>query len=142
MKLVAKLIIGLVALFYTYGATVHVLNMLSMTGFDWASAPTKWQVLDITYLVLDVIVVLGLVLGWKLGYISFYIAAISQIALYTLLREWIIDVPPDFAVTDEQRSYLTGLVVFHLITLALVTFCVRVRSTAGIFQRGVQRSSG
>jgi len=101
MKLATKLIIGLVALCYTYGAAVDVLSMLSMTGFDWSSAPIKWQILDVTYLVLNIVVVLGLVLGWKAGYVAFFIAAISQIALYTLFREWIIDVPPEFSVTDE-----------------------------------------
>ena len=134
MKLVASIIVGVVALFYAYGATIHVLNMLSLTGFDWATLPLKWQVLDVVYLILDMVVVLGLVLGWKIGYVAFYLAALSQVVLYTLLGGWIVDVSPEFSVSDEQRSYLTGLVVFHILTLVLVTASVRVRSTAALLR--------
>ena len=130
MKLAASITIWIVALFYAYGAVVHVLNMLSLSGFDWQSAPLKWQSLDIVYLVLDVVVVAGLLLSWKAGYAAFYVAAISQIILYTVFRNWITDVPPEFAVTDEQRSYLTGLVVFHCVTVVLVTAALRIRSAA------------
>ena len=127
MKLAASIIIWIVALFYAYGAIVHVMNMLSLTGFDWRSAPVKWQVLDIVYLVIDVVVVVGLLLSWKAGYVAFYLAALSQIVLYTMFRNWIVDVPPEFAVSDEQRSYLTGLVIFHSVTLVLVTAALKVR---------------
>ena len=128
MKLAASITIWIVALFYAYGAVVHVLNMLSLSGFDWPSAPLKWQALDIVYLVLDVIVVAGLLLSWKAGYAAFYVAAISQIILYTVFRNWITDVPPEFAVTAEQRSYLTGLVIFHCVTVVLVTAAIKIRS--------------
>ena len=127
MKLAASIIIWVVALFYAYGAVVHVMNMLSLTGFDWSAAPLKWQVLDIVYLVIDVVVVAGLLLRWKAGVVAFYLAALSQIVLYTVLRSWIIDVPTEFAVSEDQQSYLTGLVVFHCVTLLLVTFAVRIR---------------
>ncbi len=130
MRLAASIIIWIVALFYAYGALVHVMNMLSMTGFDWSSAPLKWQILDIAYLVIDVVVVGGFLLRWKAGAIAFYLAALSQIVLYTFLRSWIIDVPIEFAVSDEQQSYLNGLVVFHCVTLILVTFALRTRTEA------------
>lgn len=103
--------------------------MLSMTGLEWRSAPVKWQALDVLYLIIDVVVVVGLPLSWKAGYVAFYLAALSQIVLYTAFRGWIVDVPPEFAVSDEQRSYLTGLVVFHRVTLMLVTAALRVTLT-------------
>ena len=130
MKLAATITIWIVALFYAYGAVVHVLNMLSLSGFDWQTAPVKWQALDIVYLVLDVVVVTGLLLSWKAGFVAFYLAAISQIILYTVFRGWITDVPPEFAITDEQRSYLTGLVIFHCVTIVLITAALRIRSMA------------
>ena len=130
MKLAATITIWLVALFYAYGAVVHVLNMFSMSGFDWQSAPLKWQALDIVYLVLDVVVVAGLIWSWKVGYAAFYLAAVSQIVLYTVFRGWITDVPPEFAVTDEQHSYLTGLVIFHCVTIVLITAALKIRSMA------------
>ena len=65
MSLAASIIIWVVAAFYLYGAGVHVLNMLGHSGFDWTAAPLKWQVLDVAYLVLDAVVVVGLILAWK-----------------------------------------------------------------------------
>ena len=130
MKLTASIVIWVVAAFYLYGAVVHVLNMFSLSGFDWRVAPLKWQVLDISYLILDLLVVVGLILSWRAGFIAFYLAAISQVFLYTLLREWIIDVPAEFAVSDEQRGYLTGLVIFHCITMFLVSLALWFRARA------------
>ena len=127
MKFVAKGIVWMAGLFYAYGALVHGLNMLSLTGFDWMQAPWKWQVLDIIYLGLDVVVAVGFFRQWKVASIAFYLAAISQIVLYTVFRAWIIDVPEEFAVSPEQVSYLTVLVVFHIVTLVLVTIALRMR---------------
>ena len=117
----------MIALFYAYGALVHVMNMLSLTGFDWRTAPLKWQLLDVFYLVLDVVVAVGFFAKWRLAYAAFYLAASSQIVLYTIFRDWIIDVPPDFAVSPEQTAYLSGLVTFHVVAIILVTFALKHR---------------
>lgn len=127
MKLAATIIIWIIAIFYLYGAAVHVFNILGLSGFDWRGAPLKWQVLDVVYLIIDLVVVAGLLLGWKIGYIAFFVAAISQIILYTAFREWIIDVPPEFSVSEEQRDYLTYLVVFHCATIALLSLSLWIR---------------
>ena len=128
VKLAATVIIWAVALFYLYGAAVHVLNILGLSGFDWRAAPLKWQALDIAYLVIDLVVVTGLILGWKIGFIAFYLAAISQVILYTIFRDWIIDVPPEFSLSEEQRGHLTSLVVFHCVTMVLVTLALWIRT--------------
>ena len=130
MNLTASIIRWIVSAFYLYGAAVHVLNILGYSGFDWAAAPLKWQVLDVVYLILDLVVVAGFVLSWKVGFGAFYLAALSQIVLYTLFRDWIIDVPQEFSVTEEQRGYLTTLVIFHCVTLAFVTFALWLRMRA------------
>ena len=91
---IGKVIIWIIALFYAYGAVVHVMNMLSLTGFDWLNAPMKWQVLDIVYLFLDIVVAIGFFAGWKISYVAFYLAAISQIILYTLLRACLLYTSP------------------------------------------------
>ncbi|MGI9424108.1 MAG: hypothetical protein ACR2PA_13020 [Hyphomicrobiaceae bacterium] len=122
--MIAKAILWVVAAFYAYGAVVHVLNMAGVSGFDWARAPLKWQVLDVVYLILDVTVAIGLVLGWRTGYFAFFAAAVSQILLYTVFRAWIIDVPKEFARSPEEISYLDGLVVFHVITISLVVLAI------------------
>ena len=124
---VSKGVIWTIALFYFYGAIVHVFNIFSLSGFDWCAAPFKWKVLDVVYLVIDLVVAVGLIRGWKLGYLAFYLAAISQIILYTAFRDWIVDVPAEFLVSEEQLGYLTTLVVFHCVTIALLTLAVWIR---------------
>ena len=124
---IAKAILWIVTLFYGYGALVHILNMAGMSGFDWLNAPVKWQVLDIVYLLLDLTVVVGLIRIARVSVAAFYIAAISQIILYTIFRKWVIDVPENYAVSPDQESYLSVLVIFHVITLVLVTWAIRTR---------------
>jgi len=99
--------------------------MLGLSGFDWSNAPLKWQVLDVVYLILDLVVAAGFFARWKVSYFVFYIAAVSQIILYTVFKDWIIDVPEAFTVSEEQESYLTTLVVFHIITILLVSIALR-----------------
>ena len=126
-KLISKIIIWIVAAFYFYGALVHVANILGLTGFNWLEAPLKWQALDVVYLLLDVIVVTGFLRQWLVGYVAFYVASTSQIILYTALRDWIIDVPQAFARSSEEIAYLDHLVVFHAVTLVLVSVALWLR---------------
>ena len=128
MKLAATVVIWIIALFYLYGAAVHVFNILGLSGFDWRAAPLKWQVLDIVYLAIDLLVVVGLILSWKAGFVAFYVAAISQIILYTVFRDWIVDVPAEFSLSEEQRGYLTKLVIFHCVSIVLVTSTLWIRA--------------
>lgn len=109
----------LIAVAYAYGASVHVLNMLSMTGFEWSGAPLKWQVLDVAYLIIDLAAVAGLVGKRAFGIIAFLTGAVSQILLYTLIRAWVIDVPAEYAPSPEQVAYLDTLVGFHVVTLGI-----------------------
>ena len=122
--IVTWLVFWIIAAFYAYGAFVHILNMLSLTGFDWAEAPAKWQALDIAYLILDVTVVVGLLLGARIGIWAFYVAALSQIALYTVLRDWVLDVPDAFRRSTEEIAYLDGLVIFHLVTCVAMSAAI------------------
>jgi hypothetical protein len=122
---VCKLVLWAIAAFYAYGALVHLMNMAGFSGFDWRTAPLKWQVLDIAYLGLDLVVVAGLVLGRRFGFIAFYASAASQIRLYTLLRAWILDVPEAFARSPDEIAYLDLLVGFHIVT---VTAVLRLRT--------------
>lgn len=75
---------------------------------------------------LDVVVAVGLILGWRAGVVGFFLAATSQLLLYTVLRDWILDVPPAFVRAPEDLRYLDGLVFFHLVTLALMLWALRV----------------
>ena len=115
-----------IAAFYAYGAAVHVMNMLSLTGFDWGASPIKWQVLDWVYLVLDLIVATGLMLNWKVGFVCFFCAAFSQIGLYTAFRSWIVDVPVAFRRSPEELAYLDTLVIFHCVTILVMIACLSI----------------
>ena len=126
MRILGIAVFWIVALCYGYGALVHILNILGMGGFDWMDAPTKWQVLDVAYLILDAIVFVGFFVRAKVSIVAFYVAALSQIFLYTVLRPWVVDVPDAFQVTPEQNQYLTTLVIFHVFTLVLVTGAIRL----------------
>ena len=121
---IARMAFLIVAAFYAYGSLVHILNMLSLSGFQWPQAPFKWQVLDVVYLVLDLMVCIGFVKRLKPSLAAFGIATISQILLYTLFREWILEVPQDlaaqFEMGAEQRGYLTSLVIFHVVSLIAI----------------------
>lgn len=119
-----RVIFCIIAAFYAYGALVHVLNMLSLTGFAWMQAPVKWRVLDIVYFIIDVTVVTGLLMGRVFGLVAFFLAAFSQIILYTLFRDWILDVPEAFAPSADQVSYLDTLVAFHVVTIILMTMAL------------------
>jgi len=125
MRRVGLLILVLISAFYAYGALVHVLNMAGLRGFNWLSAPVKWQILDVVYLGLDLVVAFGLWQRWRASIVAFYVAAVSQIALYTIGRSWIMDVPEAFAQGPEAMAYLNGLVVFHLLSLVLVSLALR-----------------
>lgn len=113
---------------YLYGASVHVANMAGATGFDWSQAPWKWQALDVFYLALDVLVVIGLIFYQRFGLSCFALAAISQIVLYTVLRPWIVDVPAEFAPSPDKLGYLNQLVIFHIATLFAVGCSLLLRN--------------
>lgn len=120
MTLIHPMLKYIIVAAYFYGASVHVANMAGISGFDWLQAPWKWQALDIFYLALDVMVVVGLLSFQRFGLCCFAIAAISQIILYTGLRSWVVDVPAELAPSPDQLGYLTQLVIFHVVTLFAV----------------------
>ncbi len=117
------------ALAYSYGAAVHCMNMLDMTGFDWSAAPAKWQLLDVVYLILDIAVVGFLLSGRALGTALLAVAAVSQIVLYTLFRTWVLDVPAAYRVDPAAESYLDGLIAFHGVTLISILVTVLLRTS-------------
>lgn len=123
----AQVIFWIIAAFYAYGAFVHVSNMLGFRGTAWLDWPLKWQALDVVYLILDVIVVVGFLRTWRPAVAAFFAAALSQIVLYTVFRDWIIDVPAEIAPTAEEVSYLDTLVGFHVVAIALVLIALWLR---------------
>ena len=130
IRVAPSVILWGVAAFYAYGALVHVANMASLSGFDWATAPLKWRVLDVIYLALDVFVAAGLGQRWRVSIVGFYLAASSQIALYTFGRAWILDTSSGPSLGTDATDYLDGLLLFHVVSLALVTLALCMDAAA------------
>ena len=122
----SRTLVGFIAVCYAYGALVHVANIAGMSGYPWPSAPLKWQLLDGVYLILDVAVVAGLWRRARWGLVAFFVAAVSQILLYTLGAEWIMAVPANFLPEPGHAMSLTSLVLFHLTTLLIMITALKL----------------
>ena len=112
--------------FYLFGAAVHVANMASAMGFEWREAPLKWQLLDVVYVVLNLVVVAGLRWMASISILAFYLAAVSQVVLYTVSRGWLINVPDAFRPDATALAYMDLLVAFHIVSMVLVTCAILV----------------
>ena len=99
----------LIALAYAFGGAMHVANL---SGFGPPPPPGKERVfraLDMAYLLVNALVVIGMTVGVTWGYAAFFAAAGSQLVLYLGFTDY-------FASDADQRRQLRGLVGFHLTT--------------------------
>jgi len=69
-----------------------------------ARSTDERQILNIVYLVRDIVVVVGLNKGSWIGVGAFFLAAMSQIMLYTISRDWVLDAPADFQRIAGSRN--------------------------------------
>lgn len=125
MKPLPRLILWVVALLFAYDAYGHVASIAGMHGYAWADAPVKWRLIDVFYLTLDIIAVVGLLLRWAVGVIAFFVSAVSQVLLFTILRPWIIDVPENFAGISDRIGYLNLMVGLYLAAIVLILIALR-----------------
>ena len=89
----------LIALAYTFGGATHVANLL---GFGPPPPPDKQRVfraLDVAYLLINALVVIGMIIGATWGYTAFFAAAGSQLVLYLGFTDY-------FASDADQRRQL------------------------------------
>jgi hypothetical protein len=63
----------------------------------------------------DTIAAVGLFLMRSWGIAAFFVAAISEILLFTLVPDW-------FVIEPQQLTMLRGFVVYHVIALAIYFF--------------------
>ena len=84
------------ALVLLYGATVHIGNILGLTGTPWLKTPLLWRSLDILLLGFDIVVAIGLWQGvvWSV-WLVFTGILLLQFLPYTLLRSHFILKPED-----------------------------------------------
>ena len=107
----------IIAIALLYGATVHVGNILGLTGTPWRTTPLLWRVLDIILLIFDTVTAIALWRGWAWSiWLLFGGILLLQILPYTLFRSYFILKPED----GEILNSLLGTEILCLSILILL----------------------
>ncbi|MEL7010796.1 MAG: hypothetical protein AAFY50_20135 [Cyanobacteria bacterium J06648_1] len=106
-----------IAIALLYGATVHIANILGLTGIPWLATPLLWRSLDVILLIFDIVTAIALWRGlaWSI-WLLFSGIFLLQILPYTLLRTHFILKPED----TEILNSLLGTEVLLLSILVLL----------------------
>ena len=104
----------LVAAFYAYGALVHAANLAGLGPPVPVDRAATFTVLDVVFLVVDTAIVIGLWTGRNWGLALFFLAAGAQLVMYTAFGAY-------FAFDEASRAAITQLVVFHLVSSAVMS---------------------
>jgi len=116
----SRIILWVIAVCYGYFALVHLLNIADVSGFNWYALPLPWQIVELFYLAVDILVVYGFVLLRPVGFIAFFVAAISQFVLFAVVNPGNLASPESASVSPRPPGYLEYLAIFHGTTIALV----------------------
>lgn len=106
-----KIFLRILAAIYAFAAVLHIGTILGFGRVPFMEAPLSWQLSDIFYGIVDTIAAVGLFQQKSWGIAAFFIAAISEILLFTLVPDW-------FVVEPSQLTMLRGFVVYHLVAIA------------------------
>mgnify|MGYP001801073427 CR=1 FL=1 len=103
----------LLALILLYGATVHIGNMVGLTGTSWFSTPLLWRGMDVALLIFNGVSAIALWQGlsWSVG-VTFGGIALLQFLPYTLLRS-------QFILQPEDAQILNGLLGTEALLLGI-----------------------
>ena len=103
----------LIALVLAYGATVHIGNMLGLTGRAWLSTPLLWRCMDVALLIFDLVAAASLWRGlhWSVWFV-FSGIILLQFIPYTLLRS-------HFILKPEDAQTLNGLLGTEAVLLGI-----------------------
>jgi hypothetical protein len=116
----SRIILWMIAVCYGYFALVHLLNIADASGFNWYSLPLPWQIVELFYLAVDLLVVYGFVLSRPIGFIAFFVASISQFVVLAVVAPGSLASPESASVVPRPPDYLEYLAIFHGATIALV----------------------
>ena len=110
-----------IAIALLYGATVHVGNILGLTGTPWLATPLLWRSLDIILLIFDIVTAISLWRGlaWSV-WLLFGGILLLQIVPYTLLRSHFIFKP-------EDSQILNGLLGTEILFLSILILLLLLR---------------
>ena len=107
---ICALVIGAL---YAFGGLVHIGNIFGFGEKKWLESPVAWRVGDLFWGSLDVAAIVGIALRSPIGIAALVLAALSQIVVYGCF-------PSAFALTDEHRKALKGMVGFHVVVLVVL----------------------
>lgn len=110
-----------IAIALLYGATVHISNILGLTGTPWLSTPLLWRIMDGGLLVFDIVVAIGLWQGlsWFV-WLLFGGIALLQFVPYTLFRL-------QFVLKPEDGQILNGLLGTEALLLGIFALLIWLR---------------
>lgn len=113
--------IKVIAIALLYGATVHVSNILGLTGTPWLATPLLWRSLDIILLIFDIVTAIALWRGlaWSV-WLLFGGILLLQILPYTLLRS-------QFVFKPEDGQILNGLLGTEILLLSILIMLLWLR---------------
>ena len=105
-----------VAIALLYGATVHISNMLGLTGTPWLATPLLWRGMDVLLLIFDLVTAIALWRGlvWSI-WLLFAGITLLQIIPYTLWRSY-------FVLNPEDARILNGLLGTEILLLSIPFF--------------------
>lgn len=103
----------LMAIALLYGATVHIGNLLGLTGTPWLSTPLLWRTMDVLLLLFNLVAAIALWQGftWSVWFV-FTGIGLLQFVPYTLLRS-------HFVLKPEDAQVLNGLMGTEALLLAI-----------------------
>ena len=110
-----------IAIALIYGATVHIGNLVGLTGTSWLSTPRLWRLMDILLLIFDVITAVALWRGllWSI-WLLFSGILLLQIVPYTLLRFY-------FVLKPEDGQILNSLLGTEVLLLSILVLLLWLR---------------
>ena len=107
-----------VAIALLYGATVHISNMLGLTGTPWLATPLLWRGMDVLLLIFDLVTAIALWRGlfWSI-WLLFAGITLLQIIPYTLWRSY-------FVLNPEDAQILNGLLGTEILLLSILLLLI------------------
>lgn len=122
----ARAVLLTIALAHAAAGFVHGVSMVGLWGPPWGDAPLPWRVLDVLLLSLDLAVFPWLVLRlpWAVG--AFFLAAVAQLVLFTLFRDWLLTMPQPFTPAAAiQGKHLDAVALFYGLSVPLGAWALR-----------------
>ena len=113
--------VRILACILLYGAVMHIGNIAGWSGTRWLDTPLLWRVMDVVLLIFNLVVAAALWLRLSWSLLAFILGIFAlQLIPYTLFRS-------HFVATPGQAQALNGLILTHLILLAILASLIMLR---------------